>query len=71
MPSTFMPLCTATMTSETVDMPTASAPIVRDIRISAGVSYVGPEKAHIHAFFLNQYFCSAATFFATSRYSCV
>ena len=28
--------------SGTVDIPTASAPIVRNIRISAGVSYEGP-----------------------------
>ena len=30
MPRTFNPLCAATITSGTVDIPTASAPIVRD-----------------------------------------
>ena len=38
MPVTLMPMCEATMTSGTVDMPTASPPRVRSMRISAGVS---------------------------------
>ena len=38
MPSTSMPMWRATMASGTVDMPTASAPSVRNARISAGVS---------------------------------
>ena len=33
------------MTSGTVDMPTASAPSVRNARISAGVSKLGPLHA--------------------------
>ena len=37
-PSTRIPMCRAAMTSGTVDMPTASAPRVRAMRISAGVS---------------------------------
>jgi hypothetical protein len=37
-PSTSIPMCRATMASATVDMPTASAPSVRNARISAGVS---------------------------------
>ena len=37
-PSTFRPMWRATIASGTVDMPTASAPIVRRNRISAGVS---------------------------------
>ena len=41
-PSTRMPQCRATIVSGTVDMPTASAPRMRAMRISAGVSYVGP-----------------------------
>src|SRR5437899_1036576 len=44
-PSTRMPMCRAAMTSGTVDMPTASAPMARAILISAGVSYDGPLKA--------------------------
>ena len=38
MPSTLMPLCRATMVSGTVDIPTALAPTIRAMRISAGVS---------------------------------
>ena len=38
MPSTSMPMCRAAIASGTVDMPTASAPIARKARISAGVS---------------------------------
>ena len=38
MPSTFMPMWLAAITSGTVDMPTTSAPMVRRKRISAGVS---------------------------------
>ena len=38
MPSTSMPMWRATIASGTVDMPTASAPIVRRNLISAGVS---------------------------------
>jgi serine/threonine protein kinase len=38
MPSTSIPACRATMASGTVDIPTTSAPRVRSIRISAGVS---------------------------------
>ena len=38
MPTTFMPQCAAHMVSGTVDMPTASAPMIRAMRISAGVS---------------------------------
>ena len=34
----------ARMASGTVDMPTASAPITRAMRISAGVSNEGPEN---------------------------
>jgi hypothetical protein len=34
----------ARMTSGTVDMPTALAPMVRAMRISAGVSKLGPEN---------------------------
>ena len=34
----------ARITSGTVDMPTASAPSTRAMRISAGVSKVGPEN---------------------------
>ena len=37
-PSTRMPMWRAAITSGTVDMPTASAPSVRNARISAGVS---------------------------------
>ena len=37
-PSTRMPLCRATTTSDAVDMPTASAPMTRRKRTSAGVS---------------------------------
>src|SRR5262249_29181562 len=40
--ATRAPMCTAAMTSGTVLMPTASAPSVRSMRISAGVSYDGP-----------------------------
>ena len=39
-----MPQCPAVMTSGAVDMPTASAPKMRAMRISAGVSYCGPGK---------------------------
>ena len=38
MPSTSIPMWRATIASGTVDIPTASAPIVRRNRISAGVS---------------------------------
>ena len=38
MPTTFMPQWPATKASGTVDIPTVSAPRVRNIRISAGVS---------------------------------
>ena len=41
-PAMRMPICRAAMASGTVDMPTASAPIVRSARISAGVSKLGP-----------------------------
>ena len=37
-PTTCMPQCPATIASGTVDMPTVSAPIMRNMRISAGVS---------------------------------
>ena len=43
-PSTSMPQCPAVMTSGAVDMPTASAPKIRAMRTSAGVSYWGPGK---------------------------
>ena len=42
MPITRAPMCRATTTSGTVDMPVASAPSVCSILTSAGVSYVGP-----------------------------
>ncbi len=38
------PMWRSAMTSGTVLMPTASAPSVRSMRISAGVSYVGPSR---------------------------
>ena len=38
MPATGTPMCAAAITSGTVLMPTASAPSVRSMRISAGVS---------------------------------
>ena len=38
-------MCRAASTSGTVDMPTRSAPSVRIIRISAGVSNAGPSQA--------------------------
>ena len=38
MPATSMPMCRATIASGTVDIPTASAPMTRKARISAGVS---------------------------------
>ena len=38
-------MCRAAVTSGTVDMPTASAPSVRNTRISAGVSKEGPVSA--------------------------
>ena len=41
-PSTSTPMWRATMASGTVDMPTASAPMVLRYRTSAGVSYRGP-----------------------------
>ena len=41
-PSTAMPACAATITSGTVDMPTASPPSRRMAAISEGDSYVGP-----------------------------
>src|SRR5580765_1648591 len=44
-PSTFIPSCTATMTSGTVDIPTTSAPIARSMRYSARVSRFGPVTA--------------------------
>ena len=44
-PRTRRPACTAAMTSGTVDMPTASAPIRRRNRVSAGVSRLGPLTA--------------------------
>ncbi len=37
-PQTGRPMCAAAITSDTVLMPTASAPIERAIRTSAGVS---------------------------------
>ena len=40
-----MPMCRAASTSGTVDMPTVSAPSVRSMRISAGVSNAGPSQA--------------------------
>ena len=43
-PTTRMPIARATITSGTVDMPTASAPSAASIRTSAGVSYVGPRS---------------------------
>src|SRR5439155_18893436 len=45
MARTRIPMCRTAITSGTVDMPTASAPSVRHMRISAGVSYDGPVKA--------------------------
>ena len=36
--------CRAAITSGTVDIPTASAPMFLKARISAGVSYVGPSN---------------------------
>ena len=42
-----IPLCTATITSGTVDMPTTSAPIIRKKRYSARVSRLGPVTATI------------------------
>jgi hypothetical protein len=42
--ATLKPSILAMMTSGTVDMPTASAPRMRAIRISAGVSKLGPEN---------------------------
>src|SRR5690606_4990768 len=44
-PAARTPIWFATVTSGTVDMPTASAPIRPSIRISAGVSYDGPLTA--------------------------
>jgi hypothetical protein len=44
-PSTRIPQCTATIASGTVDMPTASAPIIRRNRYSARVSKFGPNTA--------------------------
>src|SRR2546422_3956822 len=41
-PSTFIPICTAVMTSGTVLIPTTSAPRARSIRYSARVSRFGP-----------------------------
>ena len=41
-PNTLMPQWFATITSGTVDMPTASAPRIWNILYSAGVSKVGP-----------------------------
>ena len=41
---TFIPKARAWRASSTVLMPTASAPIVRSMRISAGVSYCGPRS---------------------------
>jgi hypothetical protein len=40
-----MPMCRAASTSGTVDIPTRSAPRMRIIRISAGVSNAGPSQA--------------------------
>lgn len=42
MANTSSPRCRAAMTSVTVDMPTASAPKSRSMRVSAGVSRLGP-----------------------------
>ena len=42
MPNTLMPQWFATITSGTVDIPTASAPKIRNSLYSAGVSKVGP-----------------------------
>ena len=44
-PSTRMPRARAVITSGTVDMPTTSAPIRSSMRISAGVSKLGPSTA--------------------------
>ena len=44
-PATLIPRARAVSTSGTVDMPTASAPSLSSIRISAGVSYAGPASA--------------------------
>src|SRR5690606_18258139 len=44
-PTTFSPQCLAIIQSGTLDMPTASAPMVCAMRISAGLSNVGPRKA--------------------------
>ena len=41
-PKTVNPMCLAAITSVTVDMPTASAPIILKYLYSAGVSNVGP-----------------------------
>ena len=43
-PNTSTPAARAAMASRTVDMPTRSAPSVRSIRISAGVSKCGPVR---------------------------
>ena len=44
-----MPMCRAASTSGTVDIPTRSAPSVRSMRISAGVSNAGPEPRGVDA----------------------
>ena len=43
--ATRRPQWRARIASGTVDMPTASAPSVRNARISAGVSKLGPQTA--------------------------
>jgi hypothetical protein len=42
--ATRIPRNSARITSGTVDMPTAFAPMIRAMRISAGVSKEGPEN---------------------------
>src|SRR6185437_5469069 len=44
-PSTFIPMCTAVITSGTVLIPTTSAPMARSMRYSARVSRFGPVTA--------------------------
>jgi hypothetical protein len=44
MVQTRIPLCTPAITSETVDIPTVSAPINFRKRVSAGVSRLGPVR---------------------------
>jgi tetratricopeptide (TPR) repeat protein len=59
--NTGSPICLATITSGTVDIPTASAPMVLKYLYSAGVSKVGPVTAQ-YTPFLTVIPCSAAIF---------